>query len=111
MNNDARTSLTLNTRASQLSTPPLELLAGLQKPTRSYKPVTCYQITKKGLGVVKKISRKDKEIVHEVTYMRGSRELLEAEWDGNDYWLQSKSGDRRKSTITDTADVSYVSSA
>ena len=78
MNNDARTSLTLNTRASQLSTPPLELLAGLQKPTRSYKPVTCYQITKKGLGVVKKISRKDKEIVHEVTYMRGSRELLEA---------------------------------
>lgn len=27
-----------------------ELLAGLQKPTRSYKPVTCYQITKKGLG-------------------------------------------------------------
>eukprot|EP00520_Triparma_pacifica_P005947 CAMPEP_0118636870 /NCGR_PEP_ID=MMETSP0785-20121206/2858_1 /TAXON_ID=91992 /ORGANISM="Bolidomonas pacifica, Strain CCMP 1866" /LENGTH=855 /DNA_ID=CAMNT_0006528035 /DNA_START=249 /DNA_END=2816 /DNA_ORIENTATION=+ len=88
-----------------------ELLAGLQKPTRSYKPVTCYQITKKGLGVVKKISRKDKEIVHEVTYMRGSRELLEAEWDGNDYWLQSKSGYRRKSTITDTEDVSYVSSA
>ncbi|GMH61500.1 hypothetical protein TrVE_jg7076 [Triparma verrucosa] len=88
-----------------------ELLAGLQKPTRSYKPVTCYQITKKGMGVVKKISRKDKEIVHEVTYMRGSRELLEAEWDGNDYWLQSKSGYRRKSTITDTEDVSYVSSA
>jgi WD repeat-containing protein 35 len=91
--------------------PSPELLAGLQKPTRSYKPVTCYQITKKGLGVVKKISRKDKEIVHEVTYMRGSRELLEAEWDGNDYWLQSKSGYRRKSTITDTEDVSYVSSA
>ena len=66
----------------------MQLLAGLQKPTRSYKPVTCYQITKKGMGVVKKISRKDKEIVHEVTYMRGSRELLEAEWDGNDYWLQ-----------------------
>jgi len=43
--------------------------------------------------------------------MRGSRELLEAEWDGNDYWLQSKSGYRRKSTITDTEDVSYVSSA
>jgi len=129
-----------------------ELLAGLQKPTRSYKPVTCYQITKKGAGVVKKISRKvrkrtqvnktftrssttpslfhtalcgafvtlphtvfvapqDKEIVHELVYMRGSRELLEAEWDGNDYWLESKSGYRRKSTITDTEDVSYVSSA
>ncbi len=88
-----------------------ELLAGLQKPTRSYKPVTCYQITKKGMGVVKKISRKDKEIVHEVTYMRGSRELLEAMWDGNDYWLETKSNYRRKSTITDTEDVSYVSSA
>jgi WD repeat-containing protein 35 len=88
-----------------------ELLAGLQKPTRSYKPVTCYQITKKGVGVVKKISRKDKEIVHELVYMRGSRELLAAEWDGNDYWLESNSGYRRKSTITDTEDVSYVSSA
>ena len=64
---------------SRIPYPSLQLLAGLQKPTRSYKPVTCYQITKKGMGVVKKISRKDKEIVHEVTYMRGSRELLEAE--------------------------------
>jgi len=43
--------------------------------------------------------------------MRGSRELLRAVWDGNSYWLESASGYRRKSTITDTEDVSYVSSA
>lgn len=38
-------------------------------------------------------------------------ELLAAVWDGRCYYLCSNSGYRRKSTITDTEDVSYVSSA
>jgi hypothetical protein len=49
--------------------------------------------------------------VHEFVYARGTRELLHVKWDGNEYWLESASGYRRKSTITDTEDVSYVSSA
>jgi len=88
-----------------------ELLAGLQISSRSYKPITCYQITAKGKELVKRVNRKEKEAVHEFVYMRGSRELLRAVWDGNSYWLESASGYRRKSTITDTEDVSYVSSA
>ena len=49
--------------------------------------------------------------MHEFVYARGTRELLHVRWDGNEYWLESASGYRRKSTITDTEDVSYVSSA
>mmetsp|Transcript_33715 Transcript_33715/g.99342 ORF Transcript_33715/g.99342 Transcript_33715/m.99342 type:complete len:282 (-) Transcript_33715:2695-3540(-) len=43
--------------------------------------------------------------------MEGSRELLKAVWDGDAYWLESPSDFRYKSTITETEDVSYVSSA
>lgn len=88
-----------------------ELLNGLQVSSRSYKPITCFQISSKGRELVKRIKRKDKEAVHEFVYARGTRELLQAEWDGVKYWLTSPSGYRRMSTITDTEDVSYVSSA
>jgi hypothetical protein len=40
------------------------------------------------------------EAVHEFVYARGTRELLHVRWDGNEYWLESASGYRRKSTIT-----------
>jgi WD repeat-containing protein 35 len=40
-----------------------------------------------------------------------TRELLAAYWDGRDYYLVSQSGYKRRSTITDCEDVSYVSSA
>jgi WD repeat-containing protein 35 len=88
-----------------------ELLNGLQISSKSFQPVTCYQISEKGKELVKRISRKEKEAVHEFVYARGTRELLSAVWDGRAYYLCSSSGYKRKSTITDTEDVSYVSSA
>ncbi|CAM9308429.1 unnamed protein product [Ectocarpus fasciculatus] len=89
-----------------------ELVNGLHVSSRSYKPITCYQISPKGKELVKRITRKEKEAVHEFVYARGTRELLHVRWDGNEYWLESASaGYRRKSTITETEDVSYVSSA
>lgn len=88
-----------------------ELLNGLQMSSKSFQPITCYQISEKGKELVKRISRKEKEAVHEFVYARGTRELLQAVWDGRSYFLASSSGYRRKSTITDTEDVSYVSSA
>lgn len=42
--------------------------------------------------LVKRITRKEKEAVHEYVYARGTRELLHVKWDGNDYWLESASG-------------------
>ncbi|CAM9106959.1 unnamed protein product, partial [Discosporangium mesarthrocarpum] len=88
-----------------------ELVNGLHVSSRSYKPITCYQISAKGKELVKRITRKEKEAVHEFVYARGTRELLHVHWDGNEYWLESASEYRRKSTITETEDVSYVSSA
>ena len=73
--------------------------------------MTCYQISEKGLELVKRISQKEKEATHEFVYAKGTRELLSAEWDGASYYLTSASGYRRESTITSTEDVSYVSSA
>jgi len=88
-----------------------ELICALQISSRSYKPVICYQISDKGSELARHIPRREKEVVNEFAHMKGSRELLKAVWDGNSYWLRSPSGHSQKSTITDTEDVSYVSSA
>ena len=88
-----------------------ELVNGLQMASKSFQPITCFQISEKGKELVKRISRKEKEAVHEFVYARGTRELLSPVWDGRDYWMESESGFRKKSTITDCEDVSYVSSA
>lgn len=88
-----------------------ELVNGLQMSSKSFQPITCYQISDKGKELVKRISRKEKEAVHEFVYARGTRELLTVSWDGRSYYLVSLSGFKRKSTITECEDVSYVSSA
>eukprot|EP01039_Chlorochromonas_danica_P008189 gene8188-9034_t len=88
-----------------------ELVNGLQMSSKSFQPITCYQISDKGKELIKRISRKEKEAVHEFVYARGTRELLTVQWDGRNYYLVSASGYRRKSTITECEDVSYVSSA
>jgi len=65
-----------------------ELLNGLQMSSRSFQPVTCYQVSEKGImthfkarsvsktmlgtELVKRISRKEKEAVHEFVYSQGS---------------------------------------
>jgi len=88
-----------------------ELINGLKLSSKSYQPVTCYQISEKGMEICKKLSRKEKEAVHEMVYAPGTRELLRVQWDGEEYWLKTESGFERMSTVTDTEDVSYVSSA
>merc|ERR1740138_1417222 len=88
-----------------------ELINGLMEQTNSQKPITCFQISDKGAELVKRISRKEKEAVHEFVYPPGSRELLRPFWNGNDYYLKSAGGYKRKSSINETEDVSYVSSA
>lgn len=88
-----------------------ELVNGLQMSSKSFQPITCYQISDKGKELVKRISRKEKEAVHEFVYARGTRELLTVAWDGRHYYLVSTTGYRRRSTITECEDVSYVSSA
>lgn len=66
-----------------------ELLNGLQMSSMSFQPLTCYQISEKGKELVKRISRKEKEAVHEFVYARGTRELLSVHWDGINFYLRS----------------------
>ncbi|GMF25436.1 unnamed protein product [Phytophthora fragariaefolia] len=89
-----------------------DLVNGLKLSSKSYQPVTCFQISEKGLEIVEKISKTDKLAVNDMAYAPGTLHLLRVEWDGEEYWLvDDESGYRRLSSVTETEDVSYVSSA
>lgn len=88
-----------------------ELINALLVSSKSYKPVVLYQVSDKGQSLLQNMSRREKEAVNSFAHKPESRELIEASWDGESYWLESSSGYRRRSTTTDTEDVSYVSSA
>jgi len=88
-----------------------ELINALLLSSRSYKAGVCYQISEKGKELVRYISRREKETVDLFAHKEGTRELLKPFWDGEFYWMQSPSGFKRKSTVTETEAVSYVSSA
>ena len=88
-----------------------ELIHALLVSSKSYKPVVLYQVSDKGKEALAQISRSEKQAVNEFAHKPSSRELLRTVWDGESFWLQSSSGYRKRSTTTDTEDVSYVSSA
>ena len=88
-----------------------ELISALLVSSKSYKPAVLYQVSDKGRETLKQITRTDKEAVNDFAHKPNSRELLRTLWDGESFWLESSSGYRKRSTTTDTEDVSYVSSA
>jgi hypothetical protein len=79
--------------------------------SKSYKPGICYQISDKGKNLLQFVPKEEKNIVDVFAYNEGTKELLEPFWDGIHYWMQTRSGFRRESTVTDTEAISYVSSA
>ncbi|KAG6964097.1 hypothetical protein JG687_00006171 [Phytophthora cactorum] len=84
-----------------------DLVNGLKLSSKSYQPVTCYQISEKGLEIVAKISKTDKLAINDMAYTPGTLHLLRVEWDGEEYWLvDDDSGYRRLSSVTETEDVS-----
>lgn len=90
-----------------------ELLNGLKLSSKEYQPVTCYQVSEKGEEILKKLGKQDREAVHEMVFAPGTRELLKVRWREEEecFYLVSASGYNRKSTVMNTEDVSYVSSA
>ena len=88
-----------------------QLISALLVSSKSYKPVVLYQVSDKGQELLKSLTRKEKETINAFAHKPDSRELLKISWDGESYWLESSSGYKRRSTTTDTEDVSYVSSA
>jgi len=101
-----------------------ELLNGLKLQSREYWPVTCYQVSEKGLELISKLGRRDLRAVEEIAYAPTSKDLLHVRFDAKEanYVLETKSEERngktvkvnnhtRVSDITYIEDVSYVSSA
>merc|ERR1740130_256348 len=90
-----------------------ELINGLKLSSKDFQPVTCYQISEKGMEVLPSISDDDKSAVHSCVHAGGgqTQDLLYVHWDGDLYYLQSENGDRVHSDVTESEDVSYVSSA
>lgn len=87
------------------------LVNGLKRASKNYLPVTCYQISEEGLKLVRKMPKKDKEAVNELVFAPGTRELLSVEWSDDKFRLVGPGGYEKISSVTDTEDVSYVSSA
>ena len=88
-----------------------ELVNALLVSSKSYRPVVLYQVSDKGQELLRTLARREKEIVNAFAHKPESRELLRTSWDGDAYWLESASGYKRRSSVTEVEDVSYVSSA
>lgn len=87
------------------------MLNGLKLASKEYQPVTCYQISQKGLEFVGKMTRHDRTEVSAFAYEQGSKNLWKVDWRGEEYYMVSASGAEQLSSVTDCEDVSYVSSA
>ena len=76
-----------------------------------YQSITAYQLTEKGKQVLSKIPTQQRQQVDEHIYAPqknnnntpsySDRDLLEVSWDGESFYLRSKSGYSRASTITE----------
>jgi hypothetical protein len=99
-----------------------DLIRSLRLSTKALQPVVCYQVSHRGLDILDLVPDELKEQVD--AYVMGpdeyKEELLNVEWDPEaededgecepGFVLFTDSGYRRKSGITNTEDVSYVSS-
>jgi WD repeat-containing protein 35 len=84
------------------------LINGLKLSSSDYQSVTAYQISSKGTALLHRIPEELMKQVDEKISVNG--ELLTVHWDGKEFTLNTPSGFIKKSTITETEDVSYVSS-
>mmetsp|Transcript_14391 Transcript_14391/g.18856 ORF Transcript_14391/g.18856 Transcript_14391/m.18856 type:complete len:851 (+) Transcript_14391:129-2681(+) len=90
------------------------LIKRLKLSSNSAQPITCYQIAEKGHDLVDRIKKSDRMPVNELVFAPGSRNLLRVEWDTSErkfFLLDPLTGYSRESNVTETEDVSYVSSA
>jgi len=102
----------------------LDLVNALKLSSKEHQSVTAYQISFKGQKLLEFLSIEDRQDVDSFIYApsmdsviadtgdapRDLDDLLKVHWDGTSFWMRSDSGYERESTVTDTEDVSYVSS-
>jgi len=102
----------------------LDLVNALKLSSKEHQSVTAYQISFKGQKLLEFLSIEDRQDVDSFIFApsmdsvieetgdapRDIDDLLKVHWDGSAFWMRSNSGYERESTVTDTEDVSYVSS-
>jgi len=91
------------------------VLNALKLSSEDLQPITAYQVSEKGFTLLDAVTDDMRDDVHGFIYEKN--ELLHPDWDdeggedGEGVWfLTTKSGHRVDSRITETEDVSYVSS-
>ena len=85
------------------------MINGLKLSTEDFQPVTAYQVSEKGMSFLDIVPQKLKDAVDAFTTHEG--ELVKVHFDGAEFHLKTDSGNYAKiSSMTETEDVSYVSS-
>uniref|UniRef100_K3WUM5 Uncharacterized protein n=1 Tax=Globisporangium ultimum (strain ATCC 200006 / CBS 805.95 / DAOM BR144) TaxID=431595 RepID=K3WUM5_GLOUD len=97
-----------------------KLVNGIKLSSLDYQPVTAYQVSMKGIAIVEQIPSAIKDLAHSFMYAPDAypgehplppQKLLHVRYDGNEFQLTSGDGAYTKmSSITESEDVSYVSS-
>lgn len=89
------------------------MVSGLKLSTEDFQPVTAFQLSEKGLEFIKLLPRQLKEGVEGFLHDKDTGELLQVVFEAhtNSFLLVTAAGRKSKvSEVTDTEDVSYVSS-
>jgi len=85
------------------------MINGLKLSTEDFQPVTAYQVSEKGMSFLDIIPQDLKDAVDAFTSLNG--QLVTCNFDGEEFHLKTEDGTMVKtSTMTETEDVSYVSS-
>jgi len=91
-----------------------QLINGLKLSSEDFQPVNSFQVSLKGLQFLKTLPNNLFEEVNGFIYAPNAphydTELLEVSFDGDKFWLASRSGFERLSSVHEVEDVSYVSS-
>jgi len=87
------------------------LLNAIKLNSKEFQAVTAFQLSNAGYDVLDKVPEEICEDVDDFIMDRGSGDVVEAVWDGNQFVMCTPSDpDGRVSSVTDAEDVSYVSS-
>lgn len=87
-----------------------EYLNALKLSTEDYQPVTAYQVSSVGMQFLQQAPWELKKFVNKVLFDSVTAELYEVLFEDGLYVLNTPSGSRVESSVTDCEDVSYVTS-
>ena len=87
------------------------MINGLKLSTEDFQPVTAYQVSEKGMTFLDIVPKPILAVIDAFARPHGEGDIVKVSFDGEEFGLKSNTGSvDRESGITETEDVSYVSS-